>query len=174
VGQAARRDADEGTDLFREAVQGATPLADRHRVPVSGRANGAPGRSRESHAERLQVDPAGGRAFGVSRRTMRDLAAGRPPPQASLDLHRRTSIAAREHLARFLAESRAAGLRSVLVITGKGREDEGRPRGLDRLRDQVPDWLSGPLATAVLAFTPARAEHGGAGAYYVLLRAPQP
>ena len=169
-----RRDADDAGELFREAVRGATPLHDRRRLPVPGRAQ-AGGRSSardgDARAAELQVEEASGRAFGVSRKTMRELSAGALPPQAALDLHRHTSRVAQERLGRFLAESRAAGLRTVLVITGKGRDGPG---SLERLRDLVPAWLCGPLAASVLAYTPARAEHGGAGALYVLLRVAPP
>jgi len=168
------RDGDDAGELFREAVRGATPLHDRRRVPISGPARAGQRRAkpaRDDGTAKLHVDEAGGRAFGVSRKTMRELAAGALPLQATLDLHRHTSREAYERLTRFLAESRATGLRSILVITGKGRAEE--PAGMasrERLRDLVPAWLSGQLASRVLAFTPARAEHGGAGALYVLLR----
>ncbi len=173
VGQAVRRDADEDGELFREAVRGARPLADRRRVAVSGRSAGAgarPASPAATESKGLQRDGASGHAFGVSRKTLRELAAGRLAPEATLDLHRRTAAAARDRLTRFLADSRASGARAVLVITGKAE----RSPGPDRLRDLVPDWLCGPLSGAVLAFTPARAEHGGAGAIYVLLRASRP
>lgn len=170
VGQAVRRDADED-ELFREAVRGARPLADRRRVAVSrGSAIARPSPKVATESKGLQRDGASGHAFGVSRKTLRDLAAGRPAPEATLDLHRRTAAAARDRLTRFVADSRASGARAVLVITGKAE----RSPGPERLRDLVPDWLCGPLSGAVLAFTPARAEHGGAGALYVLLRASRP
>ena len=172
VGQAVRRDTDEDGELFREAVRGARPLADRRRVAVQGRSAGAAARPAAAPAKSqdLQRDGASGHASGVSRKTLRELAAGRLAPEATLDLHRRTAAAALDRLTRFLADSRASGARAVLVITGKAE----RSPGPDRLRDLVPDWLCGPLAGSVLAFTPARAEHGGAGALYVLLRASRP
>lgn len=174
VGEAARRDGDDATDLFREAVQGATPLADRHRVRVIGPAaarsrEASPGAAQPREKTRvLRPDGEGGRAHGVNRKTVRQLAAGRLAPEATLDLHRLTAEAARERLERFVARSRAANHRVVLVITGKA---ERSPVG-GRLRDLVPGWLSVPLAAAVLAYAPARPEHGGAGALYVLLRSP--
>lgn len=180
VGQTVRRDADDGGELFQEAVRGATPLADRSRVAVASPRDRPVRAARATSAASattpaastgaLQLELDGGRAFGVSRKTLRELAAGRPAHQASLDLHRLTSGPARERLARFLLDSRAAGLRAVLVITGKAE----RSTAPDRLRDRVPDWLAGPLAASVLAFTAARAEHGGAGALYVLLRTSPP
>ena len=187
-----RRDADEEVDLFRDAVRDATPLANRHRVPP-------PVRQRAARKVRIQsldsselgipaapiaplasgpafqVEADGGRAFGVNRKTLRALGSGRCSPQASLDLHRLTSPAARERLFRFLLDARTDGLRTVLVITGKG--ERARPTDdpiRERLRDLVPEWLSGPFASLVLAFAPARSEHGGAGALYVLLRSSTP
>jgi DNA-nicking Smr family endonuclease len=179
VGEAVRPDADEADELFREAVRGAKPLADRRRVPAARPDPVGLPRAHEvgPDGQGLQVDRGRGRAFGVSRKTMRDLAAGRLAPQATVDLHGHTSRAARDRLSRFLAQARAEHLRIILVITGKGDRPR-RPREPDlpreRLRDLVPDWLAGPLAPAVLAFTPARAEHGGAGAIYVLLRSSTP
>ena len=75
-------------------------------------------------------------------------------------------------LATFLAKSQARGHRCVLVITGKG----GERRGADFertgvLRRMVPLWLNAPANRArVLAFDEARAQHGGGGALYVLLK----
>ncbi len=113
----------------------------------------------------ISEDGTRGRAADVSKKTVRELAAGGFPPRATLDLHRLTLEAARERVAAFIAEARAAGHRSVLIITGMA---ERSPAGA-RLRDHVPGWLAGG---SVLAFAPARAEHGGGGALYVLLRNP--
>ena len=178
MGEAVRRDGDEASELFREAVTGATPLTDRHRVRVIGPAAGrirrgapAPGPAQPPEsAGRLRADGDGGRAHGVNRKTFRQLAAGHLPPEATLDLHRLTADAARERLARFVTRSRGAGHRVVLVITGKAERSTSPVGG--RLRDLVPGWLGAQLAAAVLAYTPARPEHGGAGALYVLLRSP--
>jgi DNA-nicking Smr family endonuclease len=182
VGQPVRGDPDDAGELFREAIRGATPLDDRRRAPpprrprvglprtsaeMDGPAAGLPAGSGES----LHADGDGARAFGVSRKTLRQLATGRMPIEATLDLHRHTVPHAREHLERFVARCRAGGVRAVLVITGKA---DRSPSPRERLRDLVPTWLSGPLAPAVLGFVPARAEHGGAGALYVLLRSSTP
>ena len=170
MGEAVRRRDDEGAELFEDAVSGAEPLANRERArpPAPAAAVRAP----EGPAQPgfvVAEDGSRGRAADVSKKTARELAAGSFPPRATLDLHRLTLETARERVAAFVAESRAAGHRSVLIVTGMA---ERSPRGT-RLRDHVPDWLSsGSLAGQVLAFAPARAEHGGAGALYVLLRTP--
>ena len=58
-----------------------------------------------------------------------------------------------------------AGARVLIVVTGKGRQGEGV------LRKQVPEWLKlGPHASRILRLASARVQHGGEGAYYVLLR----
>lgn len=164
-----RRRDDDGAELFADAVSGAAPLANRERArpPAAAPAPRAPVVS-PAAAFVLADDRATGRAPDVSRKTARELAAGGFPPRATLDLHRLTLEAARERVAGFLAEARAAGHRSVLIVTGIAAR---APAG-GRLRDHVPGWLSGPLAGSVLAFCPARPEHGGAGALYVLLRHP--
>lgn len=180
VGQAVRPDADEAGELFREAVRGATPLADRLRAPAAKPTPAglprAPTDDVPDAGRGMEVDDGRGRAFGVSRKTLRELAGGRLPPQATLDLHGHSARVAREHLVRFVTQARTDGLRVVLIITGKGERPRGRAPAApgERLRDLVPGWLAGPLASALLAFTPARAEHGGAGAIYVLLRSPTP
>ena len=75
-------------------------------------------------------------------------------------------------LAAFLTRSQERGHRCVLVITGKGgerRTDDFERTGV--LRRMVPHWLNrAPNRARVLAFDEARAQHGGAGALYVLLK----
>ena len=89
------------------------------------------------------------------------------PIAATLDLHGHSSRSALEALSEFLARERAAGLRRVLVIVGKGRH---APGGAGILRASIADWLSSaPLAEHVLAFATAPAHQGGTGAIVVLL-----
>jgi DNA-nicking Smr family endonuclease len=107
-----------------------------------------------------------GSTAGVDRRTVERLRRGRLAVEAVLDLHGHTQQEAHRALERFVTGGVAAGRRCVLVITGKGAVGSG---GV--LRRQVPQWLGvSPLRGHVLALTPAQAKHGGAGAFYVLLR----
>lgn len=110
----------------------------------------------------------------MDRRRYDKLRRGRVEPQARLDLHGMTADRAHGALAAFILGAHAAGLRLVLVITGKGR-----PGGMDALaphrhgvlRHNVPHWLAAPpLASKVLQIAPAHVRHGGGGAYYVYLR----
>ncbi len=112
----------------------------------------------------LQMDA---KAFGKMTR-------GKLAPEARIDLHGMTLAEAHPELIRFILNAQSAGLRLVLVITGKGkrREDTGPiPQRMGALRHQVPQWLRmSPLGPAVLQVAEAHLKHGGSGAFYVYLR----
>jgi DNA-nicking Smr family endonuclease len=109
--------------------------------------------------------PPPGRFAGVDRATAERLKRGRYPVEARLDLHGMTQAEAHRALARFIAGSRAAGRRCLLVITGHGRMSGGV------LKTAVPRWLGeAELRPHVLALAAAQPEAGGSGALYVLLR----
>ncbi len=99
---------------------------------------------------------------------------GKLAPEARIDLHGMTLAEAHPELIRFILNAHEAGLRLVLVITGKGKrgEDWGPiPQRMGALRHQVPQWLRmPPLGPVVLQVSEAHLKHGGAGAYYVYLR----
>lgn len=99
---------------------------------------------------------------------------GKIAPEARIDLHGMTLSEAHPELVHFILNAQSAGLRLVLVITGKGklRDDTGPiPQRVGALRHQVPQWLRlPPLGPAILQVTEAHLKHGGAGAYYVYLR----
>ena len=87
---------------------------------------------------------------------------------ARLDLHGMTQAQAFEALAVFMQRCAKTGQRHLLIITGKGRDGAGV------LRAQLKNWLGQlPQAPAILALRPASVRHGGAGAFYVLLRKPK-
>ena len=108
-----------------------------------------------------------GESPGVDRRTADRFRRGQLEVEARLDLHGLTQEKAHRALASFIQEAHASGLRTVLVITGKG--GFGDARGV--LREAVPRWLNeGDLRPRVLSCAWAQPKHGGAGALYVLLR----
>ena len=110
---------------------------------------------------------AAGTSADVDTRTMDRLRRGRLRPEARLDLHGLTQDQAHRALDRFIAQAQSTGVRSIIIITGKGRVSEGG--GV--LRNQVPQWLNAPgIRPSILAFSPAQPRDGGAGALYVLLR----
>ncbi len=110
----------------------------------------------------------------MDARTHREMSRGRRAPEARIDLHGMTLAEAQPELIRFILNTHAAGMRLVLVITGKGKrtDDHGPiPVPMGVLRHQVPQWLSRPpLGPVVLQVAPAHLKHGGEGAYYVYLR----
>ena len=74
----------------------------------------------------------------------------------------------RAALTEFILASTRKGLRTILVVHGRGR---GSPGGQPILKHATAQWLShGTLSGYVLAFTTARPQDGGAGAMCVLLR----
>jgi len=173
--QPSRDDA----DLWRRAMAGVAPLrraeqAGRgHRHPPAparkddDRGNGEPAAAVTTvPAAIAPVPPALPDNFaGVDHRTADRLRRGRYPVEGSLDLHGMTQAEAHRALSGFLAGARAAGRRCVLVITGHGRLSGGV------LKAAAPRWLAEPgLRVHVLTIAPARPQHGGAGALYVLLR----
>lgn len=102
------------------------------------------------------------------------MVRGKLLPEARIDLHGMTLAEAHPELIRFVLNAQSAGMRLVLVITGKGKrgDDHGPiPQRMGALRHQVPQWLRlPPLGPAVLQVTEAHLKHGGSGAYYVYLR----
>jgi DNA-nicking Smr family endonuclease len=119
-------------------------------------------------------DRLAGAPLQMDARTHGKMTRGKLAPEARIDLHGLTLAEAHPELIRFILGAHAAGLRLVLVITGKGKrgEDLGPiPSRTGALRHQVPSWLRlPPLAPVVLQVAEAHVRHGGAGAYYVYLR----
>jgi len=118
-----------------------------------------------------------GTAPGIDRRLQVRLKRGQLPIEASIDLHGNSRERAHALLNGFLARAQAQGLRCVLVVTGKGRPDWDRPqwgeeaREIGVIRRALPGWLDDfPNKDRVLAYTRAQPHHGGAGAWYILLR----
>lgn len=99
--------------------------------------------------------------------TLDNLAKGRLPIEARVDLHGMTQDEAHALLYAFLSRAHARGARYVLVITGKGSASGGD--GV--LKRSVPGWLATPLFRQfVSSHDPAARGHGGSGALYVRLR----
>ena len=118
----------------------------------------------------------------IERRKARRIATGQVEIDARLDLHGLREGEAFRRLQSFLADAGSRGLRTVLVITGKGRPrrradaDDGLgPSGeTGVIRRNVPRWLAEPaLASLVISFAPAHVRHGGEGALYLYLRKPR-
>ena len=117
-----------------------------------------------------------GRVPGLDRKTALRLKKGHFFIDYRLDLHGMSQQSARDALELCISNAHQRKYRHLLIITGKGfRSDKSKmirnqsERGV--LRRLVPFWLiERPLAESVLAFSIAQPEHGGAGAFYVLLK----
>lgn len=167
--------------LWAEVLRSVTPLQGRTppapevapQVPALPPSDAVP----ESRAAPATARPADqGRLpplAPLERRQSRALARGRTRAESVLDLHGLTQAEAHSRLIGFLRRAQAAGHNLVLVITGQGRGDALRDRGV--LRRLVPLWLSLPeLRGVVLGFEEAGPRQGGAGALYVRLRRRRP
>lgn len=111
----------------------------------------------------------------MDKRRFQRLSRGKLDPEARIDLHGMTLAQAHGALNGFILRAHAAGLRLVLVITGKGRErpDDGLavPDRPGALRHEMPHWLAAPpLRALVQDLQPAHRSHGGGGAWYLWLR----
>jgi DNA-nicking Smr family endonuclease len=171
-------DEDEGSSpeedkLFEDAMRDVRPIEREsvrvRRGPMRAERSARPVPAPESP---LVVESAGERvtAFDPSLppATRRALRQGATKPEATLDLHGVGAADVEARLERFIHESRTAGRRSVLVITGRGLRSG--PDG-PVLRERVVRALAeGPLARLVLAFVTASPASGGPGALLVLLR----
>ncbi len=169
----ARHPSREDRALWRRTMRDVTPLAPKRpaRLPEEAEPEIEPEPRRVVPApvKRSASLPslAPGDSPGVDRRTAEKFRRGQLAVEARLDLHGLTQEEAHRALGRFIEQAHASGLRTVLVITGKG--GFGDARGV--LREAVPRWLNeGDLRPRVLSCAWAQPKHGGAGALYVLLR----
>lgn len=154
-------------DLFLAEVSDAATLTDRGRVRA---AKAAPKPRAAAETEAWSVETQGhritARAHGVNRKTLRELAAGKRDPEATIDLHRLDVASAQHKVRAFLADSCAAGRQCVLVVSGRG--NHSNDAGV--LRAAVLDWVTGPMSRYALALSTATPQHGGDGAFFILLR----
>jgi DNA-nicking Smr family endonuclease len=165
---------EQDSDLFRQALDGVTPLAPPNRITPTVKPRKIPVRNNpvsSQAADNLSDHGAGDIAIteflrpGLNRLTLRKLRRGEWRIQDELDLHGLNSDAARQLLAEFLHNAAQRGLRCVNVIHGKGWRSEGRD-GIIKVNTR--HWLAQhPL---VLAFCEAPAQGGGGGAVWVLLK----
>ncbi len=168
-------------ELFRASVADAVPLRSVNRARIA-KPSPLPVATQHDRDERAALDDALAGPLdwddgaetgeelqylrdGIARDTLRKLRRAHWKIQAELDLHGLTSGEAHVALARFLAESRAAGMRCLRVIHGKGLRSANREPVLKR---KVARWLA--QRDDVLAYCQARRTDGGSGAVVVLLK----
>ena len=104
---------------------------------------------------------------GIQNGVYRKLRLGHYQVDARLDLHRMVVKQAREEVFSFIEEATRLGLRTLLIVHGKGQsKSQGDQTAV--LKGYVNHWLQ--HLDQVQAFHSAQPQHGGTGAVYVLLK----
>ena len=104
---------------------------------------------------------------GIQHGVYKKLRMGRYDIEARLDLHRMTVKQARDEVKQFIDEASKLGLRTLLILHGKGQRKVEK-ENTAVLKGYVNHWLQ--QLEMVQAFHSAQPVHGGTGAVYVLLR----
>ncbi|MEE3217653.1 MAG: Smr/MutS family protein [Pseudomonadota bacterium] len=110
---------------------------------------------------------------GLDSHWDRRLKSGQLQPEITLDLHGHNLDAAYDRLMGGMAQARAIGARTILLVTGKPRPVEAADRGNRRgaIRAKVLDWLAASSHhSAIAAVRRAHQRHGGDGALYIVLK----
>ncbi len=182
--------SDEDRELWRRVSATAKPLRSARPKTPTPILGAAPTKKHEINIEpfvlgsrslaakttvAMATTPLEQHTIQMDRRNFERLRKGRLRPEARLDLHGMTADVAHAGLRGFILAAHDAGLRLVLVITGKGRawpeETGAMPIRKGVLRHSVPHWLAQPVLRArILQVAQAHDKHGGGGALYVYLR----
>lgn len=103
----------------------------------------------------------------ASARRMRQLRKGRLRPEATLDLHGCYREEARKKVRTFLESRQRQGMKTVLIITGRGLRSKS---GESVLRSDVEAYLRTRAKAWVVEWGRAPKQYGGDGALVVFLR----
>ncbi|MCA1796614.1 MAG: Smr/MutS family protein [Geobacteraceae bacterium] len=103
----------------------------------------------------------------ASARRMRQLRKGRLRPEASLDLHGCYREEARKKVRVFLESRQRQGMKTVLIITGRGLRSKD---GESVLRSDIEAYLRTRAKAWVAEWGRAPKQYGGDGALVVFLR----
>lgn len=169
----------ESHDFF-QAIKDVTPLSGKSRVVLPEPLPSPPPRISESNPLQDLVDGkiefslsgsdefTEGHVVGLDLLTVGRLQARHYSPEAHIDLHGLNSEQAYQALVGFFRSGYHKGVRTVLIVTGRGLNS---PNGTPILRTKIQEWFTKePFRRVVLAFCTAKQEDGGTGALYVLLR----
>ena len=86
-------------------------------------------------------------------------------PNISLDLHGYTLYSAKLSLQKFISNCYEKNIRNVLIITGKGQNNNGA------LKEEVPKWLTDKFFNKyIVSFSLAPRRLGGEGALLVRIK----
>ena len=158
--------SDENKKQWDEAIKGVQPLGETGKV--STRPPKVYKTHRRSDSDYTPFDFSKGNARPQSDfdpLLFSKIASGKVRIQFSFDLHGMTEGEAYSALLDVLGAAYMDGKRYGLIVTGKGRG------GNSPIRAMVPKWLTSPkLSKIVSSFEFSARNHGGDGAFYVLLR----
>lgn len=176
--------SDNEDDLFLQEMQGVKPLqtvqkadlrkGDIDKVSAAARRLAASDQApladqnvlRTGEVQRVGPhDVLGFKRPGIQDGVYRKLRLGKYEIEARLDLHRRTIEEARREVFRFVHDCMEHDIRNVLIMPGKGDRNINDPA---LLKSYLVNWLE--ELDEVQAYHTAQQHHGGAGAFYVLLR----
>jgi DNA-nicking Smr family endonuclease len=174
----SRTPNDEERLLWRQVTRDVQPLRPREpepdpvrqaqpepipTAPVAARPSAVKPPAEPASPRRLRL----GDVSGIDGHRADKLRRGKTVVEARLDLHGLRQVEAHEALIGFVGSAYRRGLKTILVITGKGSFG----RGDSVLRSSVPLWLNEPtLRQKILAVIPAHPRDGGDGALYVMIR----
>ena len=171
-------------DLFAEEMSGVKPLGREARVRLTKERlseDQQKGRQRAAVGEEQVMNPLVDDGVmpldawhimefkrpGIQHGVYRKLRLGQYQIDARLDLHRMLVRQARDEVFSFIREAAELGLRTLLIVHGKGQsKNQGERTAV--LKGYVNHWLR--ELEAVQAFHSAQPAPGGTGAIYVLLR----
>ena len=171
-------------EFFQEEMLGVTPLKRDARERLLRKVNEGDGEARRLAAEGEPEGPLNSLvdegvepldawyvlAFkrpGIQHGVYKKLRQGRYEIDARLDLHRLSVKQARMDVHSIIQDAMQYGLRTVLILHGKGQRKTGQEKTAV-LKGYVQHWLQ--ELEEVQAFHSAQPVHGGTGAVYVLLR----
>ncbi len=174
---------DDENFLFEDAMSDVQPLKREARVNLKkeGVSSGSMKARRDSAAaEEAVVNPLSDEGIeardpyyvlsfkrpGVQNGVFRKLKQGRYEAEARLNLHRMGFERARREIFEFVAQARELGMRSVMIVHGKG-ENSAEAEQQSIIKGGVERWLI--ELEPVQAYHSARPQHGGTGAVYILL-----
>ncbi len=153
---------EEETQHWQQQIENVTPLAAPQKIqpstPMTGGVRQYPRRLTPTNPSTLPPQL-------IERGLLDRIGKEREPIEARIDLHGFTEAEAFERFTGFILRCHARQMRTVMVITGKGRGGEGK------LRRALQHWLElDSIRGYISGYHSARAAHGGEGAWYLRLR----
>jgi len=120
--------------------------------------------------EKLTKKPLKGKFAGQQKRPKKQSPAKKIAkdflPDATIDLHGETQSSALTRVERFMQNSKARGCKSLLIITGRGKNSDGN-RGV--LKSTIWEWLKNQQNINSIRFQKAPDFLGGDGAVLVFI-----